>query len=179
MCERDRLAFWTDALNLTGFRVVHESRTTPDEPVRFTVRPTVEYGVCPRCHAATDHVHRTHTSARVKDLPLSGQAVELTVRTLQFKCEDCVCYFTPHYPAFFPGAHATERFLQHAAQLIRFSDIQNVAEYFGLSASTLGRWYYAYTARLANNPPAQLKPITTLGIDELSQKKSTGSLSWW
>jgi transposase len=175
MSERDRLEFWTRALNLPDFRVVHEARTTPDAPVCFTIRPTVECGVCPCCHEATDYVNRTTESDRVKDLPLGSQPVELIVRTLQFYCEDCDCYFTPHYPAFAPGAHATERFLQQAARLIRFSDIQNTADFFGVPPSTMARWYYAYTERLANSPSPQLKPITCLGVDELSQKKSTGS----
>ena len=174
MSERDRLDFWTLTLNLPDFRVVHESRTTPDAPVCFTVRPTVECGTCPRCHKPTDYVNRTTDSDRVKDLPLGTQSVELIVRTLQFYCQDCDCYFTPHYPAFAPGAHATERFLQQAAKLIRFSDIQNASHFFGVPPTTLARWYYAYTERLAQNPPAELKPITHLGIDELSQKKTPG-----
>jgi transposase len=99
MSERDRLEFWTRALNLPDFRVVHETRTTPDAPVCFTVRPTVECGVCPRCHKPTDYVNRTTESDRVKDLPLGAQSVELIVRTLQFYCEDCDCYFTPHVSA--------------------------------------------------------------------------------
>lgn len=175
MSEREQLEFWTRALNLPGFRVVHEARTTPEEPVRFTVRPVLECGLCPCCHTATDNVHRTTESARVKDLPLGTQAVELTVRTLQFHCEDCNSYFTPHYPAFAPKAHATERFLEQAAKLIRFSDIQNAADFFDVPPSTLARWYYAYTQRLAEHPAPQLKPITHIGVDELSQKKSTGS----
>jgi transposase len=178
MSEHDRLEFWTRALNLPDFRVVHETRTTADGPVCFTVRPTVQCGVCPHCHKPTDYVNRTTESDRVKDLPLGTQPVELIVRTLQFYCQDCDCYFTPHYRAFAPGAHATERFLQQAAKLIRFSDIQNAALFFGVPATTLARWYYAYTERLAQHPPAEVKPITHLGIDELSQKKSTGSSSW-
>jgi transposase len=177
MSERDRLEFCTRILNLPDFRVVHEARTTPDDPVCFTVRPTVECGLCPECHSATDYIHRTTTSARVQDLPIGPQSVELIVRTHQFYCEDCDCYFTPHYPAFAPNAHATERFLQQAAKLIRFSDIQNAADYFGVPPSTLARWYYAYTERLAAQPAPQLKPITHAGVDELSQKKSTGSSS--
>lgn len=177
MSERDRLEFWTGALNLPGFRVVHEGRTTPEAPVCFTVRPTVECGVCPRCQKPTDYVNRTTESDRVKDLPLGSQRVELLVRTLQFHCQDCDCYFTPHYPAFAPGAHATERFLEQAARLIRFSDIQNAAAFLDVPPTTLARWYYAYTERLAGQPPTQVLPITRLGIDELSQKKSTGSSS--
>jgi transposase len=175
MCERDRLEFWTRTLNLPDFRVVHEARTTPDDPVCFTVRPTLECGLCPDCHAPTNYIHRTTESARVKDLPLGTQSVELIVRTFQFYCEDCDCYFTPHYAAFAPGAHATERFLQQAARLIRFSDIQNAADFFAVPPTTLARWYYAYSQRLAAQPAAQLKPITHVGVDELSQKKSTDS----
>jgi len=177
MNERDRLEFWTRTVNLPDFRVVHEARTTAEEPVVFTVRPTVECGVCPRCKKATDQVHRSTDSDRIKDLPLGTQAVELTVRTLQFHCEDCDCYFTPHYPAFAPRSHATQRFLQQAAKLIRFSDSQNAADFFGVPPSTLARWYYDYSERLAQNPRSEVKPITHLGIDELSQKKSIGSSS--
>jgi len=76
-----------------------------------------------------------------------------------------------------PGAHASERFLEQAARLIRFSDIANVAEFFAVPANTLARWYYDYVERRQQTPPANLKPITSLGIDELSLKKSTVS-SW-
>jgi len=175
MTERERLDFWTRTLNLPGFRVVHEARTTPDDPVVFTVRPAVECSVCPRCHKPTDSIHRTTDSDRVRDLPLGTQPVELVVRVLQFHCEECDCYFTPHYPAFAPRAHATERFLQQAARLIRFSDIQNAADFLGVPPSTLARWYYDYAQRLTDSPPQPLKPITHLGIDDLSLKKSTVS----
>ena len=38
MSEFHQLAFWTKALNLPGFKVVHERRDTPSDPVRFTVQ---------------------------------------------------------------------------------------------------------------------------------------------
>jgi len=175
MSERDRLEFLTGTLNLPDFRVVHETRTTPDEPVCYTLRPKLECGLCPHCHQPVDYVNRTTESARIKDLPLGAMPVELVVRTLQFHCQDCDCYFTPEYPAFAPGAHATQRFLEQAAKLIRFSDIDNAARFLGVSPTNLARWYYAYTERLAANPPAKVLPITHLGVDELSQKKSTDS----
>lgn len=178
MSDRDRLEFWTRALNLPDFRVVNETRTTPDEPVCFTVRPKVECAVCPCCHKPTDFVNRTTDSTRVKDLPLGSQSVELIVRTLQFHCQDCDRYFTPDYPAFAPGAHATERFLAQAAKLIRISDIHNAAALFGVPPTTLARWYYDYAERLAQTPSRQLLPLTHLGVDELSQKKSIASSSW-
>ena len=175
MNEQDRLTFWTKALNLPGFQVVHERRDTPADPLRLTVAPDLPLGLCPGCRRATDHVHRTHESAAVKDLPLGPQPVELVVRTYQSQCPHCGSYFTPRQDAFAPGAHATERFLEQAARLIRFSDVQNAAAFLGVPEKNLERWYYDYVERQARRPPADLKPIKSLGIDELSLKKSTGS----
>jgi len=175
MTEQDRLAFWTKALNLTGFQVVHERRDTPADPLLLTVAPDLPLGLCPACRRATDNVHRTHESAAIKDLPLGPQPVELLVRTYQFHCPHCGAFFSPRHDAFAPGAHATERFLEQAARLIRFSDVQNAAAFLGVPEKTLERWYYDYVERQTRKAPAGLKPIKSLGIDDLSLKKSTGS----
>src|SRR5271166_1096601 len=121
-----RLAFCTVVLNLPGFRVVHERRDRPQDPVRFTVVPTQEVGVCPQCGHACDTVHRRHHSDPIKDLPLGAQAVDLIVSTPQYECQRCRRYFTPTYPAIAPCTHATERFLAYCARLIDFADIANV-----------------------------------------------------
>jgi transposase len=175
MTEQDRLLFWTKALNLPGFQVVHERRDTPTDPLRLTVAPNLPLGLCPHCRRATDDVHRTYESAAIKDLSLGPQSVELVVRTYQFQCPHCGSFFTPRHDAFAPGAHATERFLEQAARLIRFSDVQNAAAFLGVPEKNLERWYYDYVERQAQKPPADLKPIKSLGIDELSLKKSIGS----
>jgi transposase len=172
MSEQDRLEFWTRALNLPGFEVVHERRDTPADPLRLTVAPQMPLGLCGGCRRATDRVQRTHESQPVKDLPIGPQAVELIVRTYQFHCPHCDRYFTPRYAALAEGAHATGRFLEQAAKLIRFSDIANAAAFLGVPEKNLQRWYYDYVERQAQNPPADLKPIKSLGIDELSQKKA-------
>jgi transposase len=176
MSEMQRLAAWTLALSLPGFRVVHESRGQPTDPVRFTVSPIQDVGLCPHCGHASDTVHRRHRSSPIKDLPLGDQAVELIVSTPQYECERCERFFTPSYPAVAEGAHATERFLAHCARLIDFADIANVAGLFGVPKRTMARWYYDYIQRRQQHPlPAPLKPIESIGIDELSQKKSTDS----
>ena len=177
MNEQQRLTFWTKALNLPEFCVVHEHRDTPHDPVRFTVVPKQEIAVCPGCGHPCDNVHRRHDSKPIKDLPLGEQAVDLLFRTPQFHCERCHSFFTPRYAAFAPGAHATERFLASAAKLIRFADIANAAAFFGVAENTLARWYYDYVERQQKTPPADLKPIKSIGIDELSLKKSTASSS--
>ncbi len=175
MTEQDRLEFWTKALNLPGFQVVHERRDTPADPLRLTVAPRMPLGLCSGCARATDAIHRTYESQPVKDLPLGPQAVELIVRTYQFHCPRCDRYFTPPSPTLAEGAHATERFLAQAAKLIRFSDIANAAAFLGVPQKNLQRWYYDYVERQNQQPPVDLKPIKSLGIDELSLKKSTDS----
>ena len=177
MSEQGRLDFWTKALNLPGFRVIHERRDTPSDPIRFTVVPSSEVAVCPNCGRACDDVHRRSDSYPLKDLPLGPQAVELIVRLPQFHCERCATFFTPSDPALAPGAHATERFLAQAARLIRFADVANVAAFFAVPENTLARWYYEYLERQQQQPRSDLQPIKSIGLDELSLKKSTGSSS--
>jgi len=53
--------------------------------------------------------------------------------------------------------------------------MQNAAAFLGVPEKTLERWYYDYVERQAQKAPAGLKPIKSLGIDELSLKKSTAS----
>jgi transposase len=176
MSEKQRLAAWTLALNLSDFEVVHESRGLPNDPVRLTVVPVQPVGRCPHCGHASDSVHRRHRSSPIKDLPIGDRPIELIVSSPQFACDRCQCFFTPSYPAIAPRAHATERFLAHCARLIDFADIANVATLYAVPERTLARWYYDSLQR-QQQPPATLKPIESIGIDELSQKNGTGSSS--
>jgi transposase len=176
MNEPISLALWTTQVHLDGYKVVSERRDTPSDPVRLTLVATAQVALCPRCHRPTDSVHRRLDSDPIKDLPHGPQAVELILRSCQFHCETCDRYFTPPCPHVAPGAHATERFLARAARLIRFSDIASVADFLGVPERTLERWYYDYAQRQLDKIPGEAsKPIKSLGIDELSLKKSTGS----
>jgi transposase len=105
---------------------------------------------------------------------MTDRAVRLAVRVPQFWCGPCGRAFTPKLAAVAEGAHATERFLARAAELIRFGDIAQAAAFLRVPASSLERWYYAWVERQAQGVA---QPITSLGIDELSLKKSTGSSS--
>jgi transposase len=167
MSENDQLDFWTQLLRLDGFRVAHVRKDTPADPVRLTVVPNTPLGLCPHCHRACDTIHRRWESDPVRDLPIGPQAVELIVRTYQFSCPHCGHFFTPQAPAFARGAHATERFLEQAARLIRFSDIANAAAFLGIAEKTLEKWYYDYVERQRQDPPTPPRPIQQLGIDEL------------
>ena len=174
MSENDQLDFWTHLLHLDGFRVAHLRQDTPKDPIRLTVIPITPVGLCPHCHRACDAIHRRWESDPVKDLPVGPQAVELIVRTYQFSCRHCRRFFTPTAPTFAWGAHATERFLEQAARLIRFSDMANAAAFLGVPEKTLEKWYYDYVERQRQVPPTTPRPIQQLGIDELKLTHGSG-----
>jgi transposase len=167
MNQHTSLEWWTSLLQLPGFQVVHVCQLTPTDPVRLTLLPNTPLGLCPHCHRATDAIHRRHESSPLYDLPLGPHRVELLIRTYQFQCSHCQRFFTPTAPVFAPGTHATERFLEQAARLIRISDIANVAAFYGVPEKDLERWYYDYVERQRQTPPAPSQPIRQLGIDEL------------
>jgi transposase len=102
-------------------------------------------GLGPRCQRACDTIHRRGETHPVRDLAVGPQAVELIIRTYQFACPHCGHYFTPTLTFWVSGARATERFLEQAARLIRFSDIANAAAYLGVPEKTLEKWYYIST----------------------------------
>jgi len=170
------LDLWTEQVHLEGYQVVSARRDTPSDPVRLTLATTREIALCPNCSRPCDCVHRRTDSGPIRDLPHGPQAVELILRSAQFRCVHCECFFTPPCPHVAPGAHATERFLEQAARLIRFADIANAAAFLGVPEKTLSRWYYDYAQRQLDKPKGEAaRPIKSLGIDELSLKKSTGS----
>lgn len=171
------LEFWTRLLRLPGFVVVHSQEESQPPRYCFTVAAEQRIGVCPHCNKASEEVHQTRTREQIVDLPISGYAVELKLRVCQFQCERCAVAFTPDVPFLAEGAHATERFLARAAQLIRSSEVANVAKFYGLPEQTLARWYYDYVERRRVASSEPLKPIKRIGIDELSLKKNIGSSS--
>jgi transposase len=174
MCQEAQLQFWTQLLRLDGFQVVHVRHDTPADPVRLTLIPATTLGICPQCHRCCDTIHRRSENEPVRDLPVGPQTVELVIRSYQFSCPACQHFFTPSSTVFAPGAHATERFLEQAARLIRFSDLANAAAFFGVPEKTLERWYYDYVERQRQLPPLTARPIQQLGIDELKLTHGSG-----
>jgi transposase len=173
----DNLGFWTDLLNLPGFVVVHRREDTLQKRYHFTVTPQHPIGVCPHCGKATDSVKQRRTGDEIADLPIGTHAVSLTVRVRQFECERCEMCFTPPIEFLAEGAHATERFLERAAELIRCADVSNAAKFFRLPEKTLERWYYTYLERQQQATPSSGGKIRRLGIDELSLKNDIGNSS--
>ena len=178
MCQLDQaqLDVWTAALNLPGYEVVHCAEDE-DGVRRFSVVPLQIVELCPDCSRPCDSWHQKRWLENVLDLPLGGRLVRLKLRVFQYQCEHCRRIWTPSSPIVEPGTWATCRLVQQAAELVRHGDIANAARFFAIPEKTLERWYYDYVERQRTQANAAARPIRSLGIDELSLKKSTVSSS--
>jgi transposase len=168
------LATLTSLLDLDEFEVVESTWGRRQRLRRFTLVPRTAVGLCPHCRGVTDERHACHDRV-IADLPMGGHRVELVVRLWQFHCRACDKYFTPRLAALAEGAHATERLLERLAELASRSDVATAARFFGIPEKTVEGWYYPYLERKRKEPAPHLQPVRSLGIDELSLKKSTGN----
>ena len=173
MDASDHLRTVSALLDLDEFEVVDLQQDRRGKQNVIGVIPKAAAGLCPHCRGVCDERHQTRES-RVMDLPMGGCRTELKVTRWQFHCRACDKFFTPRLAALAEGTHATERLLARLAELIQHGDIANAARFFGLAEKTAEKWYYEYVERNQKSP-SDLRPIRSLGIDELSLKKSTGS----
>jgi len=131
----------TMALNLEGVEVGQAEVERKQRQVRLTVLAQWPVAGCPHWGQVRTQVHQTRDLAGVDELPLADQAVELCVRVAQFWCTDCQRAFTPALPAVAEGAHATERFLACAADLMRHGEVARAAAFLRVPATSRERWY--------------------------------------
>jgi transposase len=170
------LGVLTVLLNLPGFEVAgHE--VAGDGTLRLSVVPETDAGVCPHCGRLSDRVHQRR-DRELRDLPAADRPVTLVVRAAEFACTGCGRFFTPALPGIAEGAHATERFLRRAAELVGQGSVAGAARLLKVPEKTLERWYLDHASRRAAAAAAQpAKPIRSIGIDELSLKRG-GAASW-
>jgi transposase len=164
------LATLTSLLALDEFEVVGSAWDRQLKIRRLTLVPRTAVAICPHCHRASDQRHARHERI-IADLPMGDQRVELLVHLWQYHCGACRKFFAARFAALAEGAHATERLLERLADLAAHSDIAHAARFFVIPEKTASGWYYAYVERVRRTPAPDLKPVRSLGIDELSIKK--------
>jgi transposase len=167
----------TQLLDLEELEAVDYQEDRARRVRRIVVVPRVAVGVCPQCQKPTDRRHQTRERI-VRDLPLGAYTTELVVRLPQYQCPGCGVLFTPRCSALAESAHATERFLERLAELVRWGDLKNASAFLGVAEKTLERWHYDYLERRVAAPGAREgEPVRSLGIDELSRKKNAGGIA--
>lgn len=169
------LAALSGLLGLEGFEVVEITSDRIKKTHVVAMVSTMMAAPCGGCGATSSDRHACH-ERRVADLPCYGWQTELVITLFQFKCTACGKFFTPQYPSVLAnGPHATERLLERLAELATFSDISSASRFLGIAEKTAEDWYYDYLRRKQKQPAKDLKPIRSMGIDELSLKKDTGN----
>jgi transposase len=74
--------------SLPGFEVT-EVITTAEQLIIYATSRSVQAG-CPACHEASQRVH-SYYQRSPRDLPVSGQAVQLRLRVRRFRCLNVQC----------------------------------------------------------------------------------------
>lgn len=176
MATEEELMTVRSLLDLEEFEVAEVERDRARKLRRFTLVPHAAVGICPHCGKACDERHLCYDRT-VTDLPMGGCGTELVVRLWQFRCRACDKFFTPRFAALAEGAHATERLLERLAELAGHGDLSAAARFFAIPEKTAEGWYYDYLKRLElrRESGSNLRPVRSLGIDELSLKKDTGN----
>jgi len=147
------------------FRVVSIGRTGP-AAVQLIMEQTAREGPCPACGVVSSAV-KDRPLVRIKDLPASGQLVELWWRKRRLLCAEPLCprrSFTQIADAIRPRARVTERLRDKLASAIATSNraVSDVAAEYGVSWPTAHKALIAAAARWLPEPA----PTTVLGIDE-------------
>ncbi len=147
------------------FSVVQVDRVG-DRQVRVVVETVSREGPCPGCGVVTSRV-KDRPLVRIKDLPASGQRVELWWRKRRLACHEALCVvgsFTQVSAAIAPRARVTRRLRETVATAIASGNraVSEVAAEYGVSWPTAHRALVAAAARWLPEP----EPTRVLGIDE-------------
>jgi transposase len=147
------------------FRVLGVQRTAA-AAVMVIIEQTAREGPCPTCGVLSSTV-KDRPLRRVKDLPASGQTVELWWRKRRLLCGEGRCprrSFTQTAAAVRPRGRITERLRDKVASAIATSNrsVTDVAAEYGVSWPTAHRALVAAATRWLPEP----EPTAVLGIDE-------------
>jgi transposase len=139
---------------------------------RLTVRKTTDFEVCPKCAIKSYSVYDRRL-AKVKDAPIRGKRIELTLVKRRFYCKPCKKPFTEYISGISPGRRTTERYRKHLLWACsRFSDLKAVRHELRCSTSFIYKALYEqlelqYRMKRLNVPWPK-----RIGIDEHSFKRS-------
>jgi len=92
MLEAKLMDFHLDGLlNLPDITI--ERCIKNDKKTILKVGFLTEYATCPHCQKSTNELHQIRTIL-IRDLPISGQLIELEIPRRQYYCKNCQKYFT-------------------------------------------------------------------------------------
>ena len=85
---------------------------------------------CPHCQQSRDELHQIRTIL-IRDLPISGQLIELEIPRRQYYCKNCQKYFTEQLCFVDEGRRYTQRYeeyIYHRVQVTTVSQVKREEE---------------------------------------------------
>ena len=129
MLEAKLMDFHLDGLlNLPDITI--ERCIKNDRKTILKVGFLTEYATCPHCQKSTDELHQIRTIL-IRDLPISGQLIELEIPRRQYYCKNCQKYFTEQLCFVDEGRRYTQRYeeyIYHRVQVTTVSQVKREEE---------------------------------------------------
>ncbi|WP_293262928.1 transposase family protein [Microcoleus sp. PH2017_21_RUC_O_A] len=89
-----------------------------------------ENATCPHCQQSRDELHQIRPIL-IRDLPISGQLIELEIPRRQYYCKNCQKYFTEQLCFVDEGRRYTQRYeeyIYHRVQVTTVSQVKREEE---------------------------------------------------
>jgi transposase len=129
MLEAKLMDFHLDGLlNLPHITI--ERCIKNDRKTLLKVGFLTDYATCPHCQKSTDELHQIRPIL-IRDLPISGQLIELEIPRRQYYCKNCQKYFTEQLCFVDEGRRYTQRYeeyIYHRVQVTTVSQVKREEE---------------------------------------------------
>jgi transposase len=122
---------------------------------------------CPHCNHQTDEINQIRLML-VRDLPISGQSVQLKVPRRQFYCKNCQKYFTENLEFIDWHRRYTQRYEEYIYHRVNASSVEQVKREEDLSWDQVQGIYKRQCEHRKKKEWCQVK---RLGIDEIAKRK--------
>ncbi|MEG4495431.1 transposase family protein [Microcoleus sp. D3_18_C4] len=85
----------------------------------------MDYATCPHCQKSTDELHQIRPIL-IRDLPISGQLIELEIPRRQYYCINCQKYFTEQLCFVDEGRRYTQRYEEYIYHRVQVTTVEQV-----------------------------------------------------
>ena len=84
-----------------------------------------DYATCPHCQQSRDELHQIRPIL-IRDLPISGQLIELEIPRSQYYCNNCQKYFTEQLCFVDEGRRYTKRYEEYIYHRVQVTTVEQV-----------------------------------------------------
>jgi len=91
----------------------------------FKVGFLTDYATCPHCQKSTDELHHIRPIL-IRDLPISGQLIELEIPRRQYYCKNCQKYFTEQLCFVDEGRRYTQQYEEYIYHRVQVTTVEQV-----------------------------------------------------